>query len=205
MRKTCLNHFHKNHWVRCDHFNSQQMESKSVVKFVLYWSPFSTFRCNFRPKGYTCTFFYDRKKTRKKKKQCILYLVWCEKHTCRSRDSKGKQTSQSCLSSNFIFKAVKRCSLVLRTRSVKEYVFPWTFLQDDSKTIWFPFENSRPGVDAVVPFNLGRYKTQHIYFAYVQDVQVLNISMRSRIGIVHLRNISWRCLGGVNSVQWQVV
>lgn len=144
-------------------------------------------------------------KKQEKKKQCILYLVWCEKHTCRSRDSKGKQTSQSCLSSNFIFKAVKRCSLVLRTRSVKEYVFPWTFLQDDSKTIWFPFENSRPGVDAVVPFNLGRYKTQHIYFVYVQDVQVLNISMRSRIGIVHLRNISWRCLGGVNSVQWQVV
>lgn len=147
------------------------------------------------------TFFYDRKKTRRKK-QCILYLVWCEKHTpCRSRDSKGKQTSQSCLSSNFIFKAVERCSLVLRIRSVKEYVFPWAFLQDDSKTIWFPFENSRPGVDAVVPFNLGRYKTQHIYFGYVQDVQVLNISMRSRIGIVHLRNISWRCLGGVNSVQ----
>lgn len=136
----------------------------------------------------------------RRKKQYILYLVWCEKHTCRSTDRKGKQTSQSCLSSNFIFKAVMRCSLVVRTRSVKQYVFPWAFLQDDSKTIWFPFENSRSGAYAVVPFNLGRYKTQHIYFVYVQDVQVFNIPMRSRIGIVHLRNISWRCLGGVNTV-----
>lgn len=121
-----------------------------------------------------------------------MYLVWCEKHTCRSRVSKGKQTSQSCLSSNFIFKAVKRCSLVLRTRSVKEYVFPWAFLQDDSKTIWFPFENSRPGVDAVVPFNLGRYKTQHIYILYTFKMFKFLIFQCDR----ELESYIWETLAG---------
>lgn len=103
------------------------------------------------------------KKTKKKTMHIVFKLVWCEKHACRSTERKGKQTTKSCLSSNSIFKTVKRYSLVVRTRSVKEYVFPWAFLQDDSRTIWFPFKNSRSGVYAVVPFNLGRYKTQHTY------------------------------------------